>query len=73
MKRDAKILRAELKADQEAYQRLLHHYTKMKLGQIVGISKQAVSRWDTVPLKYVRAISEATGIQKKKLRPSDFT
>jgi hypothetical protein len=64
------------KNDREAYERLLspdyYGYTKMAIGAMLGITKQAVSRWDTVPLKYVTQLSEATGIPKADLRPSDF-
>ena len=44
----------------------------MQLADIIGVRKQAISRWTTVPLKYVRTISEATGIPKRDLRPSDY-
>lgn len=57
-----------------AYHRLLMAgYTKVALADIIGVRKQAISRWTTVPLKYVRTISEATGIPKEDLRPSDYT
>jgi len=60
--------------DEMAYHRLLMAgYTKMALADIIGVRKQAISRWTTVPLKYVRTISEATGIPKANLRPSDYT
>ena len=70
MKKPAKTDREK---DHEAYQRLLKRYTKMALADMLGITKQAVTRWDSVPLRYVRRISEATGITKKRLRPSDFS
>lgn len=61
-------------ADKRAYKRLLKAgYTKMGLANTCGITKQAVTRWEAIPLKYVRTISEATGISKADLRPSDFT
>jgi hypothetical protein len=61
-------------ADETAYQELLAAgVTKTKLAKIVGVSKQAITRWTTVPLRHVRIVSEATGITKKKLRPSDFS
>jgi hypothetical protein len=60
--------------DEEAYQRLLDAgITKTKIAMILGVSKQAITRWTTVPLRHVRVISEATGISKKTLRPSDFS
>lgn len=61
-------------ADKQAYRRLLKAgYTKMQLARICKITKQAVTRWEAIPLKYVRGIHEATGIAKADLRPSDFT
>jgi hypothetical protein len=61
-------------SDEEAYQRLLAAgITKTRLAMILGVSKQAITRWTTVPLRHVRAVSEATGISKKNLRPSDFS
>ena len=64
------------KNDREAYARLLdpdyYGYTKMKIAEMLGITKQAVTRWEEVPVKYVTLLSEATGIPKADLRPSDF-
>jgi hypothetical protein len=64
------------KNDREAYARLLspdyYGYTKMEIAKKLEITKQAVTRWETVPLKYVTRLSEATGIPKADLRPSDF-
>lgn len=60
-------------ADKLAYRRLLRAgYSKRGIGKIVGISKQAMTRWEAIPAKYVRRISDATGISKADLRPSDF-
>ena len=67
-------MKSKLTPDELAYQRLLKAgITKTKLAMIVGVSKQAITRWTTVPLRHVRIVSEATGITKKKLRPSDFS
>jgi hypothetical protein len=62
-------------SDEEAYHWLLsvEGLTKSQLARIVGVRKQAVTRWTAVPLKYVRVIHETTGIPKKRLRPSDFS
>lgn len=63
--------------DQEAYEHLLDAdgfgFTKTQLAEMVGISKQAVTRWDAIPLRYVRIIHEKTGIPKRKLLPSEFS
>lgn len=67
------------KQDKAAYQRLLapppkgHGFTKTQLAEIVGISKQALTRWEAVPLKYVRVIHEKTGIPRADLLPSEFS
>ena len=64
--------KVDQRADKLAYQRLLKSYSKGALSRMVGITNQAVTRWEEVPLKYVRRISEVTGISKQDLRPSDF-
>lgn len=64
-------------SDEAAYANLLSEdgfgFTKTQLAEMVGISKQALTRWDKVPLKYVRIIHEKTGIPKRKLLPSEFS
>lgn len=63
--------------DEEAFAQLIakdgYGYTKVELGKLVGISKQAVGRWKTVPVRYVTILHEKTGIPKAWLRPSDFS
>jgi hypothetical protein len=65
-----------LPTDAEAFQRLLDPkffgYTRMAIARMLGITKQAITRWHAVPLKHVKKLSEATGIPKHLLRPSDF-
>jgi hypothetical protein len=59
--------------DREAYQRLLDSgITKTEIARILGVSKQSITRWTDIPLRHVRKIAEATGLEKKILRPSDF-
>lgn len=66
------------KKDKQAYERLLapkpkgHGYTKTQLAGMIGVSKQALTRWKTVPLQHVVAISKLTGIPKAELLPSVF-
>lgn len=63
--------------DEQAFEHLLspegYGFTKTQLAEMVGISKQALTRWDKVPLKYVRVIHEKTGIPKRFLLPSEFS
>lgn len=65
--------------DIAAYERLLaphdkggYGYTKTRLAEALGITKQAVTRWKAVPLKYVVPLSRKTGIDKADLLPSVF-
>jgi hypothetical protein len=64
------------RTDREAYGRLLafswYGYKKAEIARIIGVSKQAITRWDRVPINYVTRLSEGTGIPKAFLRPSDF-
>jgi hypothetical protein len=61
------------RTDQEAYQRLLASgVTKTEIARILGLTKQSITRWTDIPLRHVKKIAEATGLEKKILRPSDF-
>lgn len=66
-------------SDAAAYARLLAPkpkgcgYTKTQIAGLLGISKQAITRWDAVPLRYARVLSEKTGIPKTDLLPSEFS
>lgn len=65
-------------SDAAAYARLLapkpkgYGLTKTQIADMLGISKQAITRWKAVPLRYARPLSEKTGIPKIDLLPSEF-
>ncbi len=40
-----------------------------ELARQLGLTRQAVSHWDKVPLKHLKVISEMTKIPREKLRP----
>ena len=62
------------KEDKAAYASLLARgYTRTHIAEILGISKQAITRWEVIPLKHVTKLSNATGIPRKHLRPSEYT
>lgn len=72
------MAKKKLTPDEAAYVRLLepppdgHGFTKTQIAEMLGITKQAITRWNTVPLRYVRTIHEKTGIPKADLLPSEF-
>lgn len=43
-----------------------------KLAKHLGISRQAVSDWDVVPIGRLLEVEEFTGISRAKLRPDIF-
>ena len=49
-----------------------HGFTKTQIAAFLGKTKQAISKWETIPAKYVTVISQKTGVPKAQLRPSDF-
>lgn len=65
-------------SDAAAYARLLapkpkgYGYSKRQIADLLGIKKQGITRWEAVPLKHVRVLSEKTGIAKADLLPSEF-
>lgn len=67
------------KQDRLAFERLLapkpkgHGFTKTQLAGMVGVSKQALTRWKAVPINYVVPIHKLTGIPKAELLPSVFS
>lgn len=46
--------------------------TAANLAKCLGVSRQAVCQWRQVPLKYVRRISDFTGISPAILRPDIY-
>ncbi len=40
-----------------------------RLAEALGVSKQAVSSWEMLPVKWVRVVSQATGIHPYRIRP----
>lgn len=58
--------------DEEAFERLLASHSKTQIARMIGKTKQAVGRWNEVPVRYVSIIHRETGIPKAELRPSDF-
>jgi uncharacterized protein YjcR len=58
--------------NEEAYKALLEQFTKSCLAEMVGISRQAIQKWKTVPGTRVQQLAEATGWPADKLRPEPY-
>ncbi len=43
--------------------------TAAALGAFLGVSRSAVSQWKKVPLRYLKQVSDLTGIPRRRLRP----
>lgn len=43
--------------------------SRKQLARLLGISKQAVSKWTNVPAHQIIAIERATGVPREELRP----
>lgn len=46
--------------------------SKTKLAALVGVTLQAVSQWDKVPLARLMDVARVTGIPAQELRPDVF-
>jgi DNA-binding transcriptional regulator YdaS (Cro superfamily) len=49
-----------------------HFGTITKLAATLGVTRQAVSKWNRVPLCHVQTISNMTGIPRERLRPDIY-
>ena len=46
--------------------------TQSALARQLGVTRQAISKWRHVPLKYVRVVSQFTGLSPAVLRPDIY-
>jgi hypothetical protein len=58
--------------DEQAFQVLCLYFQKALIAEFVGVSKQAVSKWKSVPPRYVKVLSEKTGFPREELLPSMY-
>ena len=51
-------------------EQVLRHYGYVNaMSRAFGISRQAISHWDKVPMKHLARVSSETGIPRQELRP----
>jgi DNA-binding transcriptional regulator YdaS (Cro superfamily) len=46
--------------------------TKAKLAELLGLTPQAISYWDRVPLERLLDVERVTGVSRAVLRPDIF-
>lgn len=59
--------------NQAAYQALLQRYSKALIAEMAGVTRQYITKWDTVPLKFVPLISAKSGIPPEKILPDPYS
>ncbi len=59
--------------NERAFQKLLKSHTQADVARMVNLSKQAINAWSEVPPKFVKKISEITGIPREELNPELFS
>lgn len=58
--------------DRQGLLLVLEHTTKAEIAKHLGIRKQNLTRWKSVPAKYVNQISDLTGLPREYILPSVF-
>ncbi len=58
--------------NQAAFQALIKQHSKASIARMIGSTKQYISNWDEVPIKYVRTISKITGIPPHTILPDPY-
>jgi hypothetical protein len=64
---------AKLTPNQAAYQALLEKYSKSRIAEMAGTSRQALTKWHIVPIARVQAIAKETGIKPEELLPEPYS
>lgn len=59
-------------ANKLALKSLFDSWSAHDISQMLGISRQAVSKWEEVPIRTVKRLSEKTGIRPEILHPEPY-
>jgi len=54
------------------YKALLEKFSKACVAEMVGVSRQALTKWNTVPASRVPKLAEATGLLPEQIRPEPY-
>lgn len=57
------------KNDREAYEQILQHVSRAEIAEHLGLSRQLVSRWKTVPRNHALAVCEFTQLPLSYVLP----
>ncbi len=58
--------------NEKAYQDLLKIYSKALIAELAGVSRQALTKWKTVPAPRVQQLADATKMPPEKIRPEPY-
>lgn len=67
-----KIMSKALTKNQAAYQALLRKFTKACIADMAGVSRQALTKWESVPPNRVPALAEKTGLPPEEILPEPY-
>lgn len=60
--------------DEQAYKNVLAKLgSKSAVARVCGLPRQSITRWTSVPSKYVPQVAEAAGMHKRDVLPSLFS
>lgn len=46
--------------------------SQTELGRRLGISRQAIDQWDTIPARHCLTLEEITGVSRHEMRPDIY-
>jgi len=58
--------------NEAAFQALLGKFTKSCIAEMAGVSRQALTKWKTVPAARVATIAAASGLSEDEIRPEPY-
>lgn len=66
------IMSKKLTKNQAAYQALLKQFSKACIADMAGVSRQALTKWESVPPTRVKAIAEKSGLPPEEILPEPY-